>query len=306
MTDAKTTQISRLVTIAVFLVLLSFSGTSLALTQSAFGYNVSAAGDWGCSDNTRKTVSSMISKNPERVLGLGDYSYSSTADCWLAIVDPLDEKMRISIGNHDDYSSTLLNQYMSHFDLSRQYYSFNYQNTHFVVLSTEQVSSYSQYVFARVDLATASSNANIDWIIVYMHKPLYTSPGIHPGESTMRDRYHPLFDRYGVDIVLYGHNHAYERSYPIEYDSEGNPATPIVTTRETRNYNDPEGQIFATVGTAGRSIYPYFSKSSYIVTQYEDYGFLDINIVENRLVAKFYSNNDGLVKDQFTITKDET
>ena len=42
------------------------------------------------------------------------------------------------------------------------------------------------------------------------------------------------------------------------------------------------------------------------MTQYEDYGFLDINIVENRLVAKFYSNNDGSVKDQFTITKDET
>jgi Calcineurin-like phosphoesterase len=305
LTDAKTRLISRLVAIAAFPVLLSFSGTSVALTQSAFGYNVSAAGDWGCNDNTKKTVSSIISKNPERVLGLGDYSYRSTADCWLAIVDPLDEKMRISIGNHDDYSSTLLNQYMSHFGLSQQYYSFNYQNTHFVVLSTEQVSSYSQYVFARVDLATASSNPNIDWIIVYMHKPLYTSPGLHSGESTMRDTYHPLFDKYGVDIVLYAHNHAYERSYPIKYDRIS-PSTPIITSSSKGSYNDPEGQIFATVGTAGRSIYPYFSKSSYIVTQYEDYGFLDINIVENRLVAKFYSNNDGSVKDQFTITKDET
>jgi 3',5'-cyclic AMP phosphodiesterase CpdA len=285
-----------------FSALVSFCGTSLALTESAFGYNVSAAGDWGCNDNTKKTVSNIINKNPERVLGLGDYSYKSTADCWLAIVDPIDEKMKISIGNHDDISSSLLKQYTSHFSLSKQYYSFDYQNAHFVVLSTEQISSSSQYDFVRSDLAKASSNSNIDWIIVYMHKPLYTSPSVHPGESTMRDKYHPLFDQYGVDLVLYGHNHAYERSYPMKYDKLS-PSTPFITSSSKGSYNDPQGQIFATVGTAGQSIYHYGSESWYIVTQYEGYGFLDIDIAGNKLVAKFYSNNYGSVKDQFTITK---
>ena len=300
--DWKTRLISRLVTTASFSALVSFCGTSLALTESAFGYNVSVAGDWGCNDNTKKTVSNIINKNPERVLGLGDYSYKSTADCWLAVVDPIDEKMKISIGNHDDISSSLLNQYMNHFSLSKQYYSFNYQNAHFVVLSTEQISSSSQYAFVKSDLARASSNSNIDWIIVYMHKPLYTSPSAHAGESTMRNKYHPLFDQYGVDIVLYGHNHAYERSYPMKYDKTS-PSIPIITSSSKGSYNDPQGQIFATVGTAGQSVYHYGSKSWYIVTQYEGYGFLDIDIAGNRLVAKFYSNVDGSVKDQFTITK---
>jgi hypothetical protein len=300
--NAKMKLIARLAIIASFSALLSFCGTSLALTESAFGYNVSAAGDWGCNDNTKKTASNIINKNPERVLGLGDYSYKSTADCWFVIVDPIDEKMKISIGNHDDISSSLLNQYMSHFSLAKQYYSFNYQNAHFVVLSTEQISSSSQYTFVKSDLAKASSNSNIDWIIVYMHKPLYTSPSVHPGESTMRNKYHPLFDQYGVDIVLYGHNHSYERSYPIKYDKVS-PSKPIITSSSKGSYNDPEGQIFATVGTAGRSVYHYDSKSWYIVTQYEGYGFLDIDIAGNKLVAKFYSNNDGSVKDQFTITK---
>jgi predicted phosphodiesterase len=300
--NPKTKVIAGLATAATFSAFLSFCVTSLALTQSAFGYNVSAAGDWGCNDNTKNTVNNIISKNPELVLGLGDYSYESTSDCWLAIVDPLGEKMKISIGNHDDKSSSLLDQYVSHFDLPREYYSFNYQNAHFVVLSTEQTSSSSQYDFVKSDLARASSNSSIDWIIVYMHKPLYTSPSHHSGESTMRDRYHPLFDRYGVDIVLYGHNHAYERSYPIKYDNVS-ASTPIITSNSTGSYNDPEGQIFATVGTAGVSIHHYDRKSSYIVTQYEEYGFLDIDIVGNNLVAKFYSNNDGSVKDQFTITK---
>lgn len=299
--NSKTIVLAR---IAPFFALVSsFCGTSLTLTQSAFGYNVSAAGDWGCNENTKKTVSNIVNKIPERVLGLGDYSYNSTADCWLTMVDPIDEKMKIAIGNHDDMSSSLLNQYMNHFNLSRQYYSFNYQNAHFVVLSTEQTSNRSpQYDFVKRDLANASQNSDIDWIIVYMHKPLYTSPSNHAGESAMRDRYHPLFDQYGVDIVLYGHNHAYERSYPLKYD-KANPSVPIITNNSKENYyNYTQGQIFATVGTAGQSVIHYDSKSLYIVTQYEGYGFLDIDIAGNKLVATFHSNSEG-VKDQFTITK---
>jgi hypothetical protein len=210
--------------------------------------------------------------------------------------------MKVSIGNHDDISSSLLSQYMSHFNLSKQYYSFNYQNAHFLVLSTEQINDSSQYDFAKGDLAKAASNPNIEWIIVYMHKPLYSSPGMHGGQTTMRRLYHPLFDKYGVDIVLYGHNHAYERSYPIKYH-KANPSVPIITSSNKGSYNDPQGQIFVSVGTAGQSLYHYDNKSSYIVTQYEGYGFLDMNISRNALIAKFYSNSDGAVKDTFAITK---
>jgi calcineurin-like phosphoesterase family protein len=42
------------------------------------------------------------------VLDLGDYSYQSRADCWLAVVDSIDGKMKIAIGNHDDVRSSLL------------------------------------------------------------------------------------------------------------------------------------------------------------------------------------------------------
>jgi predicted phosphodiesterase len=300
--NSKTNIVARLATIASFSALVSFCGTSLALTESAFGYNVSAAGDWGCNDNTKKSVHNLDNKGPELVLGLGDYSYQSTANCWFDIIEPIDGKMKIAIGNHDDSSSTLLNQYLSHFGLSRQYYSFNYQNAYFLVLSTEMIASDVQYDFAKSDLAKAASNTGIQWIIVYMHKPMYTSPSHHSADSTMRSKYHPLFDQYGVDLVLYGHNHAYERSYPIKYDSS-TPSTPIITSTNEASYTNPTGAIFATVGTAGASLYSYSSKSSYIVTQYEGYGFLDITISGSTLAGKFYANSDGSIKDQFTIEK---
>ena len=118
--NSKTKLVARLLTIASFSVSLSFCATSLALTESAFGYNVSAVGDWGCTSNTTKVVQQMDNKNPSVVLSLGDMSYASTADCWFQKIAPIDDQMHISIGNHDDESSSLLNQYMSHFGLSKQ------------------------------------------------------------------------------------------------------------------------------------------------------------------------------------------
>ena len=62
-------------------VMFSFSllaGMSISLqvhfAYAIDDYNFVAAGDWGCTSNTDSTISNMISKNPERVLGLGDYS----------------------------------------------------------------------------------------------------------------------------------------------------------------------------------------------------------------------------------------
>jgi predicted phosphodiesterase len=64
-------------------------------------FNFAAAGDWGCTDDTEDTVNNILAKNPELVLGLGDYSYKDSADCWFQIVDPIEDKMKIAIGNHD-------------------------------------------------------------------------------------------------------------------------------------------------------------------------------------------------------------
>jgi predicted phosphodiesterase len=293
---------TKFATIASLYVMISFCAASVALTESAFAFNITAAGDWGCNSNSKNTVSKMNSKGPEVVLGLGDYSYADTANCWFTIIDPIDGKMHISIGNHDDSSSTLLNQYLSHFGLSRQYHSFNYGNTHFLALSTEMTSSSTQYEFAKADLQKASQNSNIHWIIVFFHKPMYTSSGANSADTTMRSKYHPLFDQYNVDIVLYGHNHFYERSYPLKYNS-ANPGSPLKTTTATKLYDNIDGTIFATVGTGGQSLYSYSSKAPFIVSQYKGYGFMDLSIGSTTLAVKFYANSDGTIKDSFTINK---
>jgi len=50
-------------------------------------------------------------------------------------------------------------------------------------------------------LEEASKNNDINWIVVTIYRPLYTSPSKHTAEASIRDLYHPLFDKYGVDLV---------------------------------------------------------------------------------------------------------
>jgi predicted phosphodiesterase len=271
-------------------------------------FNFAAVGDWGCTDDTTDTVNNILDKKPELVLGLGDYSYEDSADCWFKIVDPIDDKIKIEIGNHDVEELGKLPKYMDHFRLTEQYYSFDYRNIHFLALSTETPFAVNspQYNFVKNDLSKAASDANIDWIIVYYHRPMYTIPSTHSAISSLRSTYHPLFEEYGVDLVLQGHNHNYQRTYPIKFNNE-NPPHPIETSTNKTTYTDPDGgQIFATVGTGGASLYSFTGKEDYFVEQYKGFGILNVDITNSgkTLTGRFYANNNNeKIIDQFTIYK---
>jgi hypothetical protein len=137
----------------------------LLLHQLYLVFNFAATGDWGCTSHTIDTVNNIVDKNPELIPGLDDYEYyGDDADCWLEIVEPIDDTMKIAIGNHEVEGESKLTQYMEHFGLSKQYYSFDYQNVHFTVMSdyvSDELGS-EQYIFVQNDLAKVAANPNID------------------------------------------------------------------------------------------------------------------------------------------------
>ncbi len=313
-----------IITIFSFLVLVNINNNNnfnivYAQTTTIPNFNIAAVGDWGCNSNTDKTVNSIKAQSPELILGLGDYSYESSADCWLDAIEPIYDSnnpnannMQISIGNHENSASEDLTTYLNAFSLTRQFgqvYSFNFNNVHFLSMATEisYSSGSSQNVFVKNDLAAAAANPNIDWIIVYFHKPMYSSPNSCSscsGESSLRDIYHPIFDQYGVDIVLEGHAHDYQRSFPIKFNSNSK-SNPIITDTNRNNYNDPEGEIHAIVGTGGINFHSLSSQKSFIASQQSSrFGHLNIDIQNNatNLIGKFISNEGGIL-DQFTISK---
>jgi predicted phosphodiesterase len=290
--------------------------TSSTVSEPLLDFNFGAAGDWGDTDDTGDTARNMADHGVELALLLGDLSYSSSLrdinDWWHDDIAPLHGISVAVLGNHDDNNSPLMDRYHSLIELSDEdpdndwIYSFNYQNVHFLAINTQESASQdsAQYNFVQNDLAVSSSNSSIKWIVVFMHKPPYTSPAEHEAEFEQQVNFHPLFDQYGVDIVLNGHNHNYQRTYPLCHN-EGNPASPIIETTEKTTYKDPEGQVYVTAGTGGDSYGELYGQASFVVTQDDsNFGFINIDITNNGQTMKgtFYSNG-GRILDIFTIDK---
>jgi hypothetical protein len=305
-----------LVTVASFVIFLimiftpQLSGLFVKFAHADFNFD--AVGDWGCNSNTQNSVSNIQGKKPERVLALGDYSYTSTATCWLNTINPIKSITRINIGNHENDANEGNSQYMNAFGLSKQYYSFDYVNAHVLTMASEISFSKgsAQYNFVENDLKTAAANPNIKWIIVNYHRVMYTSPNTCSastceGSSSLRDAYHPLFDKYRVDLVLQGHVHNYQRTYPLKYDTV-TPSSPTRTSTSTSSYTDPEGEIFVTVGTGGINFHGLSGKSYFVVSQQAaKFGILDILMTNDgtKLTGKYYRNGESTAYDTFTITK---
>ncbi|MBA3285636.1 MAG: metallophosphoesterase, partial [Nitrosopumilus sp.] len=277
---------------------------SSVYAQNVSDFNFAAAADFGCTINTENTIYNIETKDPELFLAAGDLSYKDTADCWFEITRSLDSITKIAIGNEDILNSSLLGQYVEHYNLTKTYYSFDYQNVHFTILDSERLRTgdVGQINWLRDDLAKANSDPNINWkIVVYHRNSVYQSLS-----ASLRDPLHPIFDEYGVDLALFGHHHSYERGFPIKYNNI-EPSKPIITDLDENTYNDPEGVVYVKVGTGGHSINRLSENPSYYTIRgYEDIGFLDVSIVNQgkTLIGKFHSNYGNII-DQFSITKSD-
>lgn len=121
-----------------------------------------------------------------------------------------------------------------------------------------------------------------------------------PGNRDVRDTFHPLFQKYNVDLVLQAHNNNYQRTCPIKYN-ETSSSQPIVTDSNSSTYENPEGKMYVTVGTGGAHLHDLDGKAMYLSNQYMGHGFLDISLTHNgrNLTGVFYSNDD--IEDTFTI-----
>ena len=93
---------------------------------------------------------------------------------------------------------------------TERWYSFDRGDVHFVGLDSESIGPL-QRAWLEADLAASDAT----WTVVMMHDPPFSS-GDHGSSITAREELCPLFERYGVDLVLAGHDHHYERTKPVD------------------------------------------------------------------------------------------
>jgi predicted phosphodiesterase len=199
---------------------------------------------------------------------------------------------------------------------SRHYYSFDYRNIHFISLDSYgsfNHSSSSMYKWLQEDL----KQNNQTWTIVFFHHPPYTK-GTHDSDYEqemldMRENILPLLEQYGVDLVLSGHSHVYERSFLINghygrsesFNSsmmldkgKGSPEAPY--RKEWRG----KGTVYAVVGNSGKAGgrkegWPHPAMAYY---NSEAMGSMKLEVKGDSLHARFV-DTEKKVRDEFVMTK---
>jgi hypothetical protein len=216
---------------------------------------------------------------------------------------------------------------------NERFYSFDRGDVHFLSLDSygrENSGTTRLYdtLGAQVQWIKADLAANTKkWVIAYWHHPPYTM-GSHNSDNegelvAIRQNFVRILERYGVDIIICGHSHDYERSYLIKghYGNEAsfNVATHAVDNSSakydgssnscpytTTSAKEAHGTVYVVSGSSGanggiQSGYPHNAMPFSI----NDGGMFFLDITNNRLDAKFLRmGGTGTVWDQFTIMKD--
>jgi acid phosphatase type 7 len=204
-----------------------------------------------------------------------------------------------------------------------EYYSFDYANIHFICLDSMTQSRATNGPMAnwlRADL-TATTN---QWIIAYWHHPPYTC-GSHwsdnpyePEMFEMRQNIVPILEAGGVDLVLCGHGHIYERSYLLHghYGFSATLQPSMILDPGSGRENDTGAYIKPTSGPLANrgTVYVEVGCSASVdeqccrhpVMSYCELqlGSLVLDINSRRLDAVFLRDT-GAIHDSFTILKGE-
>lgn len=142
-----------------------------------------------------------------------------------------------------------------------EFYSFDYGDCHITVLNSwvfsgEQSMTDDDYeqIYDWIENDLSSSNAT--WKVVLTHHPSYALHSDSVAEK-VRESWSPLFEKYGVSLVLMGHQHVYSRSYPMYNGSI-----------------DYENGIMYVMGNSGQKFYSsaderYSERTLYNVATYQ-------------------------------------
>ncbi len=301
-------------------------------------------GDAGTANSNQQAVrdayyGSTAYKFNDMVLLLGDNAYNTGTDgeYQRALFDMYSPVLKQTpvwscLGNHETSQSASGNYAgVPYFDIfsfpkaaecggypsgTERYYSWDFGNIHFISLDAQTTdATFRGNMLAWLDNDLAANTRR--WTIAVWHHPPYTK-GSHNSDTEeqliwARENLVPRLEDAGVDLVLSGHSHSYERSKFID----GFHATPTSATDGTfldagsgridgsgsygKDYGGHQGTVYAVPGSSGQ-ISGGTLDHPVMFTSLNKLGSLVIDINGNRLDAKFI-NSTGAVDDYFTIEK---
>jgi hypothetical protein len=113
----------------------------------------------------------------------------------------------------------------------------------------------TQKAWLEKELSAARGDHDVDWIVVCMHQvAISTADKFNGADLGIREEWVPLFDKYGVDLVVCGHEHHYERSHPIRGQESNTTLTPVAAATATDVIDTTKGTVHMVIGGGGTSV----------------------------------------------------
>lgn len=214
---------------------------------------------------------------------------------------------------------------------TQAFYSFDLGNIHFISLDSygKEEQSYRLYdtigpqvQWIKKDLA---ANKNKGWVIAFWHHPPYTM-GSHNSDKEeelvkIRENFIQIVERAGVDVVLNGHSHGYERSrlmmghYGMEntFDAKKHNLSSSSGRNDGSKNSAPykktlkndKGTVYVLSGSAGKlgGKQPEYPHNAMYFSDADHGGSCLLDIQDNKLELKWI-NADGEIRDQFSMVKE--
>jgi hypothetical protein len=111
-----------------------------------------------------------------------------------------------------------------------------------------------QRAWLQQQLAAARGGGDIDWIVVCMHQVAMSSAHFNGADLGIRQEFLPLFDAYGVDLVVAGHEHHFERTFPVRGILPGAALlTPAPGSFDPAEMDTRDGTVHMIIGGGGNS-----------------------------------------------------
>ena len=255
--------------------------------------------EWG------RVASAAAAEDPFFSLLLGDEVFLGYEDeYWppcLGEGEPLfkEGSAMASHGNHEEYAM----EYFDRFSLpgNERWYSFDVGGIHFVCLDTglmdysERPLLAQQSPWLEEDLQQAEEGG-VEWTVVFFHRPPYASGEGYGDQPDIVAEWVPIFDRYGVDLVLTSHEHFYQRSFPMR---EGQALTAAGNL-----YADPGGTVYVIQGCGGA---PFSDPlpAAWTASMAKEFGYTMVRVMpgETSSLEVVTKTVEGEVLDSFTLTK---
>ena len=299
-------------------------------------------GDSGTGDSNQAEVrDAMLNATsgaaPDLFIHVGDMAYNRGEDSEFQenFFDVYQTTLRHSViwptlGNHEGRSSSSANQSGPYYESyvlpqggeaggiasgTEAYYSFDYGNVHFIVLDSHHTSREAggpMLTWLSDDIASTSK----EWLIAFWHHPPYTK-GSHDSDDEdrlieMRENALPILEAGGVDLVLAGHSHIFERSHLVRgaYDTPTSGLEHILdsgngfTDGPYQKGPDGEGSVYVVAGHGGAYLYQQAVHPLMAFTE-TIHGSCIIDIDGPNL--DFYNlRKDGIISDRFTLTRGDS